>query len=485
MKVTVSIALVGLAAHGWAAGAMGHNALGAITANRILNGTYSAPEELKEALQNPQAKQAFIGGSIGPDLFPGRTHRGNQSQFAQQMLQNARQQMQSANSPESKAQATEALAFAYGWFAHVAADLNVHPKVNSIVGDTYDYNNAGEKTTHAALEAQLYAYLKRVAGADEKFDARFPSEFIAEQLGLDAADVKQAISRIRIIAAGEIAAANQVTLTDKQLKDAWSESVREGMNDTRKFLNTPSSFENWDLDCGKISTDDFEWLRKAWMQINDGKLPSNWGRNYMELWEKVKNLPPGDRFAALERLASSGSGANKTTTSNSNIPWHAKDLAAKGHLLVVKVERDWVFPSRMRYPDLNVQWTGAKFSLRGTFEDWPYTKTLEIEGEMGEGEIVWLTLKMSLTMKDNPGFSSASELQVKHVPYVQGGLWDEYVDDVTFAAFTEKQAPAFSGSFKGGNGYDFVWDKSTMKKASEGRTLYPIVTIRFRDKKYR
>lgn len=43
MKVTVSIALVGLAAHGWAAGAMGHNALGAITANRILNGTYSAP----------------------------------------------------------------------------------------------------------------------------------------------------------------------------------------------------------------------------------------------------------------------------------------------------------------------------------------------------------------------------------------------------------------------------------------------------------
>jgi hypothetical protein len=123
--------------------------------------------------------------------------------------------------------------------------------------------------------------------------------------------------------------------------------------------------------------------------------------------------------------------------------------------------------------------------LKGTFEDYPYTKTLEIEGEMGEDEIVWLTLKMSLTMKDNPGFSSGSELQVKHVPYVQGGLWDEYVDDVTFAAFTEKQAPAFSGSFKGGNGFDFVWDKSTMKKASEGRTLYPIVTIRFRDKKYR
>lgn len=481
--------VLSLAVHGFAAGAMGHNALGSIAIDRILNGTYAAPPELKEALKDPKVRQAFLGGSVGPDLFPTRTHRGNQSGFTQQMLNNAWQQYKAAgNDPAQKAKAAENLAFAYGWLAHVAADLNVHPKINGIVGDTYDENNAGEKGTHAALEAQLYAYLRRVAGIKDGFDARFPTDFIAEQLGVDPGEVKRAISRIRIIAAGEIGASNQVKLTDKQLKDAWSEAVREGMADTRRFLEKPTNFENWDLDCGKISTEDFEWLRKAVMELNGGKLPKDWGKDYMNLWNQIKDLPPGDRYNRL--AAAMGKPKETTTNKNTGVPWMAKHLAERNMNVIVKVERDFVFPTRMHYPEAKLQWNGARFSMKVIFEDYPYQKDISIEGEVADSEVVSVKLEMTQTMKDNPGFLMKTTAEAKHVPLIQGGLWDEYVGDVTFAAFTETQAPGFSGSFKSASpnsvsvGYTYIWDKSTMKEASKNRTLYPIFTVRFREKKY-
>ncbi len=466
----------------FSAGAMGHNALGSATVDRILNGTYPAPPELKEALKDPQVRQAFLGGAVGPDLFPTKTHRGNQSLFTQKMIDSAWKEFRAApNDPAAKEKAAQSLAFAYGWLSHVAIDLNVHPKVNEIIGDAYDHNNAGEKTTHAAMEAQLYAYLQRVAGLNAQFDARFPSDFISEQLGIDPGELKRAISRIRIIAAGEIASAKQVTLTNTQLKEMWSKSVQQGMSDAREYIEKPTRFENWDLDCGKLSTEEFEWLRSAIMALNGGKLPSDWGRNYLRYWSAVKGLPPGDRANKLAAIF--GKNVAETPT-NAGVPGIAKLLASKRMNLIVKVEREWGYPTTMgAYPDAQIRWDGAKFSWNKVFEDYPYTKDIRIEGEMGEGEVAWIKLSCSQTMKDNPGAHFSQNLEARHIPFIDGGLWDEYVGDVTFAAFTEKQASGFSGSFKASSGTNYVWDKTTMPEFSKGRTLYPILTVRFREKK--
>ncbi len=480
--VLLSLAMASVA-HG--AGAMGHNALGTVTINRILSGQYAAPPELKEALSDPKVRQAFLGGSVGPDLFPTRTHRGNQSQFSEKMLEAAWKQYRAAGEdPAAREKASESLAFAYGWLSHVAVDLNIHPKVNEFVGDTYDYNDAGGKTAHAAMEAQLYAYLKNVVGIKDPFDARFPTDFVAEQLGVEPGELKRAISRIRIIAAGEIAAANQVKLSGTQLLDKWGKSVSQGLNDTRDFIEKPARFENWDLDCGKISTEDFEWLHKAVKELNGGKRPPDWGGRYMEFWNAVKDLPPGDRAAKLAEYLGLGSGSSTRAT---GVTGTAKFLAGQPMNVIVKVERDYVFPSRMRYPDSAIRWDGNKFSLSAKFEEYPFEKDFKVEGEIGEGEVVWVKLTCTQTMPTNPGFIDENVLEARHLPIIDGGLWDEYVGDVTFAAFTQRQAPGFTGSFKTGAGKQYrtsVWDQTTLPELSKNRTLYPILTVRFRLKKY-
>lgn len=459
---------------------MGHNALGTITIDRILNGTYPAPAELKDALRDPATRQAFLGGSVGPDLFPNKTHRGSQSEFTQKMVGDAMSKYRAAQSPEDRAKAGEALAFAYGWLSHVAMDLNVHPKINAVIGDTYDYNNAGEKATHAALEAQLYAYLRRVVGSKDPFDARFPTDFVSEQLGVEPGELKRAISRIRIIAAGEIAAANQVKLSDKQLKDIWSEFVRNGMQDTREFIEDTKSFENWDLDCGKISTEDFEWLRKTMLELNGGKLPKDWGKRYLDYWNLVKGLNPGDRAARLsEALGKPGT----PPVVSSGIPGTAVYLAKQNMNLFIRVDRDTLLPTRQRMPDAKVEWSGAKFRWKSRFEDYPYMKEVLVEGEMGDDEVVSLKFTMTQSLTDRPEVTFTTEIEARHVPRVPNGLWDEYQGDVTFAAFNEIQAPAFTGSMRSSSG-SAIWDKTTVKEAGKGRTLYPILAIRFRDKKY-
>jgi len=459
---------------------MGHNALGSITVNRIIEGKYPAPPELKEALKNPKVRQSFLGGSVGPDLFPDRTHRGSQSEFTQRMMDAAWREYRSAgNDPAAKEKAAQALGFAYGWMCHVATDLNVHPKVNELVGDAYDHNNAGEKVRHAAMEAQLYAYLKRVAGAKDPYDAQFPTDFVARQLGVSQGELKKAISRLRIIAAAEIASANQVKLTDSQLKSIWSESIRGSMQDTRDFVEKPSRFLNWDLDCGKISTADFEWLRNAVMAANGGKLPADWGKNYLKYWDQVKGLAPGDRMAKLQQLFGKKPAVTPPTSRNTGVSSYATLLSAPGTRIRVKVERDFNYPSRQGYGNIQLQWQGNHFSLTGNCDDYSMKKEFRIEGEMGEGEVAWVKVNVRTTMPGNPGFSADDVMEARHVPYVQGGLWDEQVGDVTFAAFTDKQAPGFSGSMKSTSGYSFVWDKSTMPGWSKGRTLYPIVTVRF------
>jgi hypothetical protein len=325
--------IVLMAGPAWSAGPMGHFLLSQNTINGIQNGSIPAPPELKTALGHPEAQRAFAGGSVGPDICESASHYGNTSDLANKMIADAQTNLRAAAAEKDQTKFSKAqsdLAFAYGWLSHCGTDLNVHQYVNGMAGDTFRDNNAGEKTIHAAQEAQFTAYLRSLPEfKGDKYDTYVPYEFLSEHTGVSVANLKAGNLKIRGKAMAEIAASDQVTLTDK-MTSAWGPVEKASLTDTAGFIGNPKSMGNWDLDCGEITTKEFDDLRALAIKANGGKLPPGWGKKYMDWYSKTKDLSADQKLAKLQSLITGGSNSFAGSWSTD---WGAMTITVSGNTL--------------------------------------------------------------------------------------------------------------------------------------------------------
>jgi len=295
LRIASLIALVLLAgadrpAH--AAGAYGH----VIIANRALDGMLSGeqplPDELKDALNDPDGRRAFRGGSVAPDICENQSHYGETADLVRSMGAKAVRNLEAAKKsgdPKKIKEARIQVAFSYGWLSHVAADVNIHPLVNGIAGDSYKYCTEGQRAIHAGQEVQLDKYLNaNYRKPGEKFDVVVPENFLSEFVGLKPNQLRHNLRALKIRVAGEIAGKEFVYLSNnEQLKPKWELCVTNCIADSRKLIADPGRMGNWDLDSGPISTNDFRDLRMLVKEANGGKLPANWGGNYLDYYHRA------------------------------------------------------------------------------------------------------------------------------------------------------------------------------------------------------
>ena len=289
-----------------ASGPMGHFIKSSHTVRQINSGQLDVPNELKQLLRDPANQRAFNGGSIGPDLVESVSHYGNTADLVNKMLATARANMQRFAREKNQAGFNEAkreLAFSYGWMHHMAADLNTHPKVNDRVGDAYRFLDDGGKLSHGTLETQETAYLRQTLwNPADKYDTYVPADFLAGVTGVRPEAILQMNGVLRGKAQAELVGSGNVTLSHEQLKKLWEITVRNGQRDASDFLRNPGLIGNWDLDCGRIGTEAFDDLRRKVMELNGGKLPDNWGRNYLEWYRQLSGTPANQMIAKLREL---------------------------------------------------------------------------------------------------------------------------------------------------------------------------------------
>jgi hypothetical protein len=176
--------------------------------------------------------------------------------------------------------------------------------VNGFTGDAWVHNDKGQKTIHAAREAQLTAYLTHLyPQASGPFDVSIPYDFLSGVTGISEARLLQSMGVLKGKAAAEQWAKSKVTLTMEQLESIWGPSVRSSLADSRTLVGNPDAMQNWDLDCGgRLSTEEFEALRKLVLELNGGTLPPGWAVSYVSWFEKTRGLSPAAQRAKLKEL---------------------------------------------------------------------------------------------------------------------------------------------------------------------------------------
>jgi hypothetical protein len=313
----IAVALVAMCAlsRAGADGPVGHTILAQKTINEIRAGSLAASPELTQALADPECQRAFRGGAVAPDISEDVSHYGKTGELAQNLVETAKYYLERAEksgSPAEIKRAQKQLAFAYGWLSHCAADLETHPKVNGFSGDAWVHNDKGQKTIHAAREAQLTAYLTKLyPQAAGQFDVSIPYDFMSGVTGIDEAKLRQAMVVLKGKAAAEQWAKGKVTLTIEQLEAIWGPCVRATLEDSRTFVNDPRKMRNWDLDCGgRLSTEEFEALRKLVLALNGGTLPPGWGTSYITWFDKTRGLSLEQRGAKLKELIKGATSAS-------------------------------------------------------------------------------------------------------------------------------------------------------------------------------
>ena len=298
--------LLALPAVALASGPMGHFIKSSHTVRQITSGQLDVPNELKQLLRDPANQRAFNGGSIGPDLVESASHYGNTADLANRMLATARANLHRSAQIRDQAAFNESqreLAFAYGWMHHMAADLNTHPKVNERIGDTYRFLDDGGKLSHGTLETQETAYLRQTLwNPADKYDTYVPANFLAGVTGVKASAILQMDGVLRGKAQAEMVGSGNVTLSHDQLRDLWETTVRNGQHEASDFLRNPGLMRNWDLDCGHIDTKAFDALRRKVLALHGGKLPANWGRDYLDWYRQLLTTPPRLMVAKLREL---------------------------------------------------------------------------------------------------------------------------------------------------------------------------------------
>jgi len=303
-----------------AAGPMGHYLIGRQLINNIQSGNCQVDAELKSILKHADAQRAFEGGCVGPDIAEQQSHYNDTAKLAANMLNDARQNYKAAAlSKDQNAldKARQELAFAYGWYSHCASDLNIHPKVNAVVGDTYRYNSSAQKLVHAAQEAQLTAYLKSLKGS-KPYDIYVPFDFLAKHVGLSASDLKAAEAKLRAKVIAENFASAKVQVTEK-IAANWRAAVNGSLRQSEMFLANPNAMQNWDLDCGQITTAEFDQLRSQAILANGGSLPADWGKSYLNWYKQTMGLSKEKQLEALKSLVKKGPVTAVSTKPRANI----------------------------------------------------------------------------------------------------------------------------------------------------------------------
>lgn len=280
---------------GYAAGAYGHFIIASRAIDGIMDGKQVVPDELKAALADPECRKAYCGGAVAPDICEEASHYGNTGDLVRAMGAKAMGDLESAKQlgdPKKIKQAQIELAFSYGWLSHCAADLNIHPFVNAISGDSYKYCTEGQKAIHAGQEVQLDKYLAAAyLKPGEKYAVTVPEDFLSEFVGLKPATLRNNLRVLNIRVAGELAGKELVYLNkDKVLKPKWDECVKDCVRDSVILVGNPGLMGNWDLDSGPISTNDFRDLRMLVKQANGGKLPADWAGGYMDYYRKALDV---------------------------------------------------------------------------------------------------------------------------------------------------------------------------------------------------
>lgn len=325
-----------------ASGPIGHTIIASKAAALIRAGQLAAPLELREALKDPQGLRAYLGGAVGPDLEE-PTHNGNTAAVAEHMLATAQADLAAAKrskDPRRTKTAQEEVAFAYGWLTHSAADLNIHPVVNAATGDTYRQNNLQMKAKHGELEAAYTAYLGH-GGVLPKYQPKILLSFLHRTLGTSMESLAAEAESLRSKANAEreyAYARGRVSGFDEDFKRAEAGTMR----DIAAFTKSPKAFGNWDLDCGRISTAEFDRLREAAIQANGGKLPDNWGALYLQWHAKTRGLPPTDLVEALADLIAGKSRPQPGpgTTTVEKLPKTGAWVLERTELVLQKIDDD-------------------------------------------------------------------------------------------------------------------------------------------------
>lgn len=296
-----------------AAGPYGHTILAEKTIQEIRSGATPTSAELRRLLDDPDCRRSFRGGAIAPDLAE-EVHYGKTGELARNLVATARQHEAQAardRDPAAFKRAQRELAFAYGWMSHLAADVEIHPKVNGLTGDAWSHNTTAQKAIHAAREAQLSAYLEKLyPAAANNFDVSVPYEFMASVMGTSDARLRQAMVVLKGKASAELVARSKVILSPAQLEAIWGGSVRSAMSDGRDLMARPDSVGNWDMDAGgKMSTEEFESWRNLVLKVCGGKLPPGWGAHYVDWyrqleseWSKLKGMSEEQRLARVREI---------------------------------------------------------------------------------------------------------------------------------------------------------------------------------------
>lgn len=279
----------------YAAGAYGHFIIASRTIDGIMDGRQAVSPDLKEALKDPECRKAFCGGAVAPDICEEASHYGATGDLVRNMGAKAQSNLDAAKKsgdPKKIKKARIELAFSYGWLSHVAADINIHPLVNGISGDSYRYCTEGQKAIHAGQEVQLDKFLAaNYRKPGDKYDVTIPEDFLSPFVGLKPATLRHNLRALNIRVAGEIAGKEFVYLdNEKSLKPKWDLCVGNCIGDSLTLVGNPGMAENWDLDSGPISTNDFRDLRMLVKQANGGKLPANWGSSYLDYYHKALDI---------------------------------------------------------------------------------------------------------------------------------------------------------------------------------------------------
>lgn len=329
--IVVMILLSGLLAiTAQAGGPVSHYYIGKRAVDKIESNS-SAPGDLKQALADPDCVDAYASGAVSPDLgtLSDAGHYKNTSDIPEKMISKSRKDLQGANSlpdddpdkPGKVKQAQKELAFSYGWLSHCATDLNVHPLVNGITGDAWIHNTTAQKTIHTAQEVQLDAFIyKTLRQPDEKINYDIPYDLVSECTGVSKESLKGNTKMMRAKIAGEIVAKGKVTVPLDTLKNKWGETVDKSLEESVEFAEDSKKFNNLDIDAGGgMTTDEFETLRTNAITANGGKLPSDWGKKYIDWYNKTKGLSAETQKAMLAKLIKGEDVSVSSQTSSKNV----------------------------------------------------------------------------------------------------------------------------------------------------------------------
>lgn len=345
-----------------AAGPYGHFIVSKRVIDSIEKGK-DAPTELREVLKDPECQKAFSGGAVAPDICAEESHYGNTADLADKMLADAHSHLATAIKAHdfpSIQRAREELAFSYGWLTHCAADLEVHPKVNSIVGDAFSYTRPGDQLDHGAIETQMDYYLyKNFKKSGEKYDVKIPYEFLGKAINRKPGDLRNGMRVLSLKAMGELAWKDEVKISDAELRKTWRDITLRCYSESMKFINNKKEFQNWDLDAGRISTENFKKLREMVMADGGGKLPKNWGSTYMQLYEKYKGKLSGGGSDSkhLQELANAIASYQKTVW-EPKLYKSAKEVHGGNFIgFELRITKPWTY-------------TPAKGGFVGSYEYW-------------------------------------------------------------------------------------------------------------------